>query len=228
MSADPDVLPSGERAAMIVCPDAASTRRCAAALRADPPPHLQDLVPAETTVLVVLREGGRLPEVDPVDLVRTHLAGLAAAWTDTGADDGATPGGETVTLPVDYRGADLTDLASTLGLTPDEVVEAHTREEWEVAFGGFAPGFGYLTPLRGIWTWDVARRDSPRPSVPAGSVAVAGRYGGVYPRESPGGWMLLGRLDPGTAPDLFDPDREPAALLRPGVRVRFVRPEDAP
>jgi len=85
-----------------------------------------------------------------------------------------------------------------------------------VAFCGFAPGFGYLTSR--TWHEEVPRRSSPRKSVPTGSVALAGGFSGVYPRESPGGWQLVGR----TELEMFDPSRDPAALLQPGTRVRFV------
>ena len=85
-----------------------------------------------------------------------------------------------------------------------------------MAFCGFAPGFGYLTAA--AWRWDVPRREEPRTAVPPGSVALAGSFSGVYPRASPGGWQLIGRTDLVA----FDPSREPAALLRPGVRVQFV------
>lgn len=91
-----------------------------------------------------------------------------------------------------------------------------------MAFSGFAPGFGYLVgddPL-----FDVPRRASPRTRVPAGSVGLAGGFTGVYPRESPGGWQLIGRTDAG----MWDVDRDPPALLSPGTRVRFVRAEGAP
>ncbi|MDH6710251.1 KipI family sensor histidine kinase inhibitor [Kitasatospora sp. MAA19] len=91
----------------------------------------------------------------------------------------------------------------------------HTGPEYVVAFCGFAPGFGYLTGLPPAY--EVPRRATPRSSVPAGSVALAGRYTGVYPRSSPGGWQLLGR----TGLALWDTGRDPAALLAPGVRVRF-------
>ena len=92
--------------------------------------------------------------------------------------------------------------------------------EFRVAFCGFAPGFGYLTGLPE--RCHVPRRDSPRTAVPAGSVALAGPYTGVYPRSSPGGWQIIGT----TEAVLWDPGREPAALLSPGTRVRFV-PEEA-
>ncbi len=91
----------------------------------------------------------------------------------------------------------------------------HSGAEYSVAFTGFAPGFGYLTGLpRTVGT---GRLDQPRTAVPAGSVGIAGEFTGVYPRSSPGGWRLLGR----TELALFDPRREPAALLVPGDLVRF-------
>jgi KipI family sensor histidine kinase inhibitor len=120
-----------------------------------------------------------------------------------------------VELPVHYDGEDLGELADLLGIGPDELVRRHTASEWTVAFCGFAPGFGYLTQPGG--QWDVPRRSTPRTTVPSGSVGLAGEFSGVYPRESPGGWQLIGRTDVA----VFDLAREPAALLRPGVRVRF-------
>ena len=175
-----------------------------AALEQHRPDGVVDVVPAARTVLLV------------VDPARTTLAAVAAAVHALRPRPGARPAGELVELPVRYDGADLTDLADRLGIGTDELVRRHTAEEWTVAFCGFAPGFGYLTQPGG--SWDVARRATPRTRVPAGSVALAGEFSGVYPRESPGGWQLLGRTDVA----VFDVDRDPAALLRPGVRVRFV------
>ncbi|WP_310584869.1 carboxyltransferase domain-containing protein, partial [Deinococcus sp.] len=108
------------------------------------------------------------------------------------------------------------DGARALGIDSSDLVRRHTEQEWTVAFCGFAPGFGYLRSSG--WVSEVPRRRSPRTRVPAGSVALAGGFTGVYPRESPGGWQLIGR----TELSLFDPSRTPAALLRPGDRVRFV------
>ena len=83
------------------------------------------------------------------------------------------------------------------------MVAAHTGTPWRVGFGGFAPGFAYLTG--GDPRLKVARRSEPRTSVPAGAVGLAGEFSGVYPRSSPGGWQLIGRTDA----VLWDPDREP-------------------
>lgn len=121
-----------------------------------------------------------------------------------------------VEIPVRYDGPDLADVAAHWGVSPREVARIHAGTEFRVAFCGFAPGFGYLTGLPP--RYDVPRRATPRTAVPAGSVALAGPYTGVYPRSSPGGWQLIGTTDA----VLWDTAREPAALLAPGTRVRFV------
>lgn len=120
-----------------------------------------------------------------------------------------------VVLPVRYDGPDLTEVARRTGLTEPEVVDLHRGGEYRVAFGGFMPGFAYLTGLAP--RLHLPRLATPRPRVPAGSVAVAGEFTAVYPGPTPGGWWLLGTCDL----VLFDPDREPPALLTPGTRVRF-------
>ena len=121
-------------------------------------------------------------------------------------------------VPVRYGGDDGPDLeavARRLGLTPERVVEVHASTTYQVALLGFMPGFAYLGDLPGELR--LPRRDTPRTSVPAGSVAIAGRHTAVYPATSPGGWHLLGRTE--IVP--WDIDRDPPALLRPGDRVRF-------
>ena len=118
-------------------------------------------------------------------------------------------------IPVVYDGPDLDEVADHTGLSRDQVIERHAAAEYLVGWLGFSPGFGYLTGLDP--SLRVPRRDSPRTSVPAGSVAIAGPYAAVYPSASPGGWRLLGR----TAARLWDADRDPPAVLAPGGRVRF-------
>ena len=198
------VLPSGSTALLVELDGLDDVLALHAALEADRPTGVVDLVPAARTVLVV------------TDPALTTLDDVAAAVRRTVPRPGSRGTGELLELPVAYDGEDLGDVAAHLGVDPAEVVRRHTGTEWTVAFSGFAPGFGYLTPADG--SWDLPRRDSPRTRVPAGSVAVAGGFTGVYPQASPGGWQLLGRTDVA----VFDLSRDPAALLRPGVRVRFV------
>jgi KipI family sensor histidine kinase inhibitor len=134
----------------------------------------------------------------------------------TPADATAVLDGQEIEIPVVYDGADLDDVAHLTGLTADEVVEAHAGTRWTVAFGGFAPGFSYL--VGGDPRLHVPRRDSPRGRVPAGSVGLAGEFSGIYPRESPGGWQLIGHTDL----TMWDTAREEPALLTAGMTVRFV------
>lgn len=120
-----------------------------------------------------------------------------------------------MTLRVRYDGADLEEVAAAWGCGVDDVVRRHLDARFTVAFCGFAPGFAYCTSDPQLP--DVPRRRDPRIKVPAGSVALAGPYCGVYPRQMPGGWQLIAT----TAEVLFDPDREHAALLSPGDLLRF-------
>ena len=167
-----------------------------------------DIVPAARTVLVKL-EGPRY-----AGTVRQHLSKLrlapevleAAAPGDGAAD---------VVIDVVYDGEDLDEVAELTGMTPRDVVAAHTQTPWRVGFAGFAPGFGYL--VGGDERLSVPRRSEPRTKVPAGSVGLAGEFSGVYPRSSPGGWQLIGR----TEAELWNVDRDPPALLMPGRWVQF-------
>ena len=188
-----------------------------AALDAARPPGVVDLVPADGTLLVTF---------DPAAARRDDVAEwvrAAATAATPGADAGAGLTEEgAVELAVTYDGEDLAEVGRLTGLGADGVVEAHTGTRWRVAFTGFVPGFGYLVPddaSPGGHPLDVPRRDAPRPRVPAGAVALAAGYTGVYPRPSPGGWQLLGRTDVA----VWDSHRDPPALLRPGVLVRFTR-----
>jgi KipI family sensor histidine kinase inhibitor len=123
--------------------------------------------------------------------------------------------GKLVHIDTVYDGEDLADVARLTGLSVDGVIAAHTGQVWTVAFGGFAPGFGYMVGENQVL--EVPRRSSPRTAVPAGSVALAGNYSAVYPRKSPGGWQLIGH----TAAQMWDLNREQPALAAPGDRVQF-------
>ncbi|MFZ3468966.1 5-oxoprolinase subunit B family protein [Streptomyces sp. 4.24] len=164
---------------------------------------VRDIVPAARTVLL---DGVGEPRALAARIARWEPAPLAAA-------DGPPP----VTVPVRYDGPDLAEVAGLWGVRPEEVPDIVGGIVFRVAFCGFAPGFGYLTGLPERLR--LPRRATPRTAVPAGSLALAGEYAGVYPRSSPGGWQLIGSTDA----VLWDPSREPAALFVPGVRVRFAR-----
>ncbi|WP_460962578.1 5-oxoprolinase subunit PxpB [Parasphingorhabdus pacifica] len=168
-----------------------------------------------------------LPEgvIDVVPAARTLLLRLDPDRADPAGVErfvrSVEPGGcqqrdgGLVRVPVVYDGADLAEVAELTGLTEREVIGEHTAHEWTVAFGGFAPGFGYLAG--GSARLEVPRRSESRTKVPAGSVGLAGTFSGIYPRQSPGGWQLIGR----TELEIWRVERTPPALLRPGVRVRF-------
>lgn len=164
-------------------------------------PGVVDVVPAATTVLV--RWTGATPAAE----LREALAAVRPVAGSAGAT--------AVVIPVRYDGPDLAAVAAAAGCSPAEVVALHSGAAYEVAFCGFAPGFGYLTGLPDAL--HLPRRATPRTVVPAGSVAIAAGYAAVYPASSPGGWHLVGSTDL----VLFDPDREPPALLVPGATVRF-------
>jgi KipI family sensor histidine kinase inhibitor len=118
-------------------------------------------------------------------------------------------------IPVVYEGPDLEEVATRLKLSPENVIELHSRPIYRVFLVGFVPGWAYLGPLPE--ELELPRRHVPRTLVPAGSVAIAGRQTGIYPLPSPGGWHLIGR----TSVKLFLPDRDPPCLFRAGDRVKF-------
>jgi KipI family sensor histidine kinase inhibitor len=153
--------------------------------------------------------------------MRTRLEALChaerseAAGPDGHAERSEGAGPRLHTIPVRYDGPDLQHVAEQTGLSPSEVIRRHAEPEYLVYLLGFAPGFGYLGDLHPSLV--LPRRSSPRTRVPAGSVAIAGAQTAVYPLATPGGWQLLGS----TSLKMFDPARDPAALLKAGDRVRF-------
>lgn len=194
------VLPYGRSALLVEVDDVLGYQ---AALELARPAGVVEVVPAARTLLV---------RFDPA------LAGAAEvsrALRRVSTVDVQRPVPGTVLVPVRYDGADLADVAEASGLSVHEVVNRHTSAEYEVAFCGFSPGFGYLTGLDPAL--HLPRRPTPRTRVPAGSVAIAGEYSAIYPRSSPGGWHLLGHTDV----PVWDVARAEPSLLPPGTRVRF-------
>ena len=198
------LLSCGDAAVLVELPGLDEVLALHAALVAEPLAGVVDLVPAARTLLVRIDPTGTTVRAVRQALVRVQ----------------PRPGGRQVRglleVPVSYDGPDLAEVAELTGLREREVVAAHTGQTWTVAFAGFAPGFGYLVGVDD--RLHVPRRTTPRTRVPAGAVGLAGGFTGVYPRESPGGWQLLGHTDLA----MWDLRREPPALLEPGVRVRFV------
>ena len=199
------VLDYGDQALLVQCGSTAEVLAWAAALRADALPGVLDVVPAARTVLVklaapryqgVIRQRLRKMRVNPDPVVSA----------DRRAD---------VVIDVVYDGPDLAEVANLTGLTAAQIVHAHTSTLWHVGFSGFAPGFAYL--VDGDPRLRVPRRAEPRTSVPAGSVGLAGEFSAVYPRQSPGGWQLIGHTDA----VLWDLDRPSPALLTRGMWVQF-------
>ncbi len=168
-----------------------------------------DIVPASHTVLLKL-DGPRCQGDTRQRLSKLRLTPDAVQEALAPSDGRAD-----VVIDVVYDGADLEEVAKLTSMDPQEVVAAHTQAPWRVGFGGFAPGFAYL--VCGDERLNVPRRSEQRTKVPAGSVGLAGAFSGVYPRESPGGWQLIGHTDA----ELWDVDREPPALLMPGQWVQF-------
>jgi 5-oxoprolinase (ATP-hydrolysing) subunit B len=198
------VLPCGDAAVLVELDDLDAVLGLHAALEDDPPDGVVELVPAARTLLVAF------------DPARTSPDAVGEAVRAARPTRAARERGPLVEIPVVYDGEDLVEVAELAGCSPEEVVRRHTGGEYVAAFCGFAPGFAYLDGLD--TRLHVPRRDSPRTRVPAGSVALAGRWTAAYPRASPGGWRLIGRTDA----TLWDTGREPPALLAPGTRVRFV------
>jgi inhibitor of KinA len=182
-------------------------QRAARVLRMAELPGVVDIVPAYATVTVVLGADRR---VDREAFADDLLARIASAAEIEGLRS------RLVRLPTCYDGEDLAAVAAYAGIGIDELVSRHSGVEYQVAMLGFLPGFPYLIGLDPSIA--MPRLDTPRVSVPAGSVGIGGWQTGIYPVASPGGWRLIGRV----AAVLFNPREGPTTLLQPGDRLRFV------
>jgi KipI family sensor histidine kinase inhibitor len=193
----------------------ARVHAAARALRSAHLPGIIDIAPAYATLLVRFnwRDGNALPDAIIQALERGFRRGGELEATASGKSPA-----QHVEIPVCYggeHGPDLDAITQRAGMPSDQVIERHARAEYTVAMLGFAPGFPYLLGLD--QALHAPRRAHPRTRVPAGSVAIGGAQTGIYPRELPGGWNLIGR----TPLALFDPKHEPPCLLAPDDRVRF-------
>ncbi len=195
----------GDQALMLQCGSTAEVLAWAAALRSAALPGVVDIVPAARTLLVKL-DAPRYQGVIRQRLRKMRVTADEAAASDRSAD---------VVIDVVYDGPDLAEVASHTGLTIAQVIDAHTSTLWRVGFSGLAPGFEYL--VDGDPRLRVPRHPEPRTSVPAGSVALVGEFCAIYPRQSPGGWQLIGHTDA----ILWDLERPNPALLTQGMWVQF-------
>jgi len=173
-------------------------------------PGIVEVVPAYSSVLIYY---------DPLRIDLKDLLQKLRELEQVGLIEEKLPKSRIVEIPTVYGGEygpDLDFVAKHNRLTQDEVIAIHTSVDYLVYYVGFSPGLPYL----GGMSKKIAapRLETPRSRVPAGSVAVANQTI-VYPTESPGGWRIIGR----TPVKLFDPTKEPPAVLRPGDYVRFVR-----
>jgi KipI family sensor histidine kinase inhibitor len=207
------ILDYGDRALLLEFDSSAEVLAWTEAVQAADLPGVVDIVPAARTILVKLA-GSRYQAP-----TRQRLG--AVRVSEEQVTESATPSEADVVIDVVYDGDDLDEVSRLTGLSTAEVVAAHTGTLWRVGFSGFAPGFAYL--IGGDERLAVPRRSEPRTKVPVGAVGLAGEFSGVYPRESPGGWQLIGR----TTAVLWDVDRDPPALLTPGMWVRFAATEEA-
>jgi inhibitor of KinA len=212
----PRILPVGDAALVVEFGDEIHPdihRRVLAldhALAADPFPGLRETVPTYRSLLVYYD-----PRQLSWDEARRLVANALARSTDT-----PMPEPREVEIPVVYGGEfgpDIGFVAAHTGLSEEEVVRLHTSVTYTVYMLGFAPGFVYLGGLPEALA--TPRLPTPRPSVPAGSVGIAGLQTGIYGLSTPGGWRLIGR----TPLTMLDLNRQPPTLLQPGDRVRFVR-----
>lgn len=197
-------LPVSDQSLLVELQDLAHTLDLLAALQAQVPAGVRELVPAARTILIEFDRWQTSAAA-----LRRHIDALQLGQQDLVA-------GRRVEIPVHYDGEDLAEVAQLLGIDVPELIRRHSGEDYSVAFCGFAPGFAYLSG--GDASLQVPRRSTPRTKVPAGSVAIAGTFSAVYPNDTPGGWQLLGR----TEVPMWDLQRDPPALLQPGMRVRFV------
>jgi len=163
---------------------------------------IEDLVPTQRTVLVRAREG--LDQI--AALVRTH------GWL--GVPTSTT--GRVTTFAISYDGPDLDDVCRQLGMERERLIALHSGVEHRVAHFGFSPGFPYLAGSPA--SLRIPRRETPRTAITPGAVAIAAGFTVIYPGGTPGGWNVIGTVDP---PRFWDIDRTPPNLLALGDRIVF-------
>lgn len=197
------LLPASQNTLLVEYPDLDTVLAHFAALDQEKIPGVVELIPAAQTIMVRFD-----PRVTSASSLAETLRSIPLADNEVARPD-------PVTIDVVYSGEDLAEVATALDISEEELIDRHTAANWFGAFAGFAPGFVYCVGDDPIF--NVPRRRSPRTRIPAGSVALASNFSAIYPRESPGGWQLIGQ----TAQPMWDLERDPPAAILPGQPVTY-------
>ncbi len=184
----------------------AATLACYESLVSQKLDEIEDVIPADGSVLVILRHGG-------------GVSVALRATLNTPVTGPPSLGGTLHVISAEFGGGagpDLPELAARARMDESAYISHYVAAEYGVDFLGFQPGFPYLSGLPEVL--QVPRRKTPRLNVDAGSIAIGGRYAGIYSTAGPGGWHIIGQ----TSFVLFDVHRNPPTLFMPGDRIRFV------
>lgn len=203
------IIWAGEREAHVIVPNGRSVA-CYKTLIASGAEGIAEITPGFQTVQIRLRDGA-----DP-EQTMTLVRSVVKDWNGETPDESV----RMIEIPIcsDPEFApDLDEIARNAGLSAIAAAELYASGAYTVRFLGFSPGFPYFNGLPE--SLHTPRLETPRARVRAGSVGIAGAHTGIYPQATPGGWRLIGA----TPMPLFDPSRDPPALLEPGDRVCFRR-----
>ncbi|KAE8370852.1 allophanate hydrolase subunit 2-domain-containing protein [Aspergillus caelatus] len=201
-------LPVNLTTILVELPGLEETLALLTSLQSQPVDGIKEMIPAARTLLV---------HFDPESV---SAEGLATEFRKRDLSVISLRSDCQIEIPVRYDGVDLDNIAKLTGFSVEEVIRRHKESQFTVAFCGFAPGFSYLNG--GDPALFVPRHQTPRTRIPAGSVALAGPFSGIYPQSTPGGWQIIGS----TSVKMWDTNRSPSALLQPGYRVKFVEVDD--
>lgn len=200
-------LPVNPNTMLVELDDLAQTLALFDALRSNPVAGIAEIIPAARTLMIRTDYG-----VNADASIAGKIQNFSFSLGTIQEHNTTTP----IEIPVSYNGDDLDDVANIMEMDRQTLIDAHQAAIWQVAFCGFAPGFAYL--ISNDERFDVPRRQTPRTRIPSGSLALGGRFCGIYPQETPGGWQIIGHSDM----PMWDIERQPPALMRPCTRCRFV------
>ncbi len=183
-------------------------RRMALVIQAEVREGIVEVVPTYRSLLIIYN-----PILLPIEDLKKRLRRI-----EEGLQQAPLPEPKLTRIPAVYGGIygpDLAGVAKSLHISPEKVIQLHCSKPYLIYMIGFMPGYPYMGELPEELV--TPRLKTPRLVVPKGSVAIAQRQTGIYSMESPGGWQILGR----TPVELFDPGKDPPALLQMGDFVQF-------